>query len=82
MSLATTGAIGGAYGRRAGEFVRGIGPGVGTVVTTTERFLMKTTKKRIVAVGAATAGLVLAKPVSIDSDWQAQKIVRSGPGKR
>ncbi|MFV0450762.1 MAG: DUF3052 domain-containing protein [Propioniciclava sp.] len=32
--------------------------------------------------GAATAGLVLAKPVSVDGQWQAQKIVRSGRGRR
>lgn len=35
-----------------------------------------------VAEGAATAGLMLAKPVSIKSSWQAQKIVRSGGGRR
>lgn len=35
-----------------------------------------------VAEGAATAGLVLANPVPLESAWQAQRIVRSGRGKR
>ena len=35
-----------------------------------------------IAEGTATAGLVLASPVSVSSEWQAQRIVRPRTGKR
>ena len=35
-----------------------------------------------IAEGTATAGLVLASPASVSSDWQAQKIVRPRSGRR
>lgn len=35
-----------------------------------------------IAEGTATAGLVLANPVTVSRDWQAQKVVRPRSGRR
>ena len=35
-----------------------------------------------IAEGTATAGLVLANPVAVSSEWQAQRIVRPRTGRR